>query len=78
MRRGGALVAAIPLGETFDTIAAWRLRNAQENAPPDSLLVARAPDDRAMVYIRQLGLRDTAGVWKAEQFDGEVLLRGER
>jgi hypothetical protein len=78
VRRGAALVAAIALGPTFDSVAAWRLRNAQENAPPDSLLVARAPDGRAMVYIRHLGLRDTAGTWKAEQFDGEVLLRGER
>ncbi len=78
VRRGGALVAGIPLGEAIDTIAAWRLRNAQENAPPDSLLVARAPDGRATVYIRHLGLRDTAGTWKVEQFEGEVLLRGEQ
>ncbi len=77
VRRGGALVAAIPLGETIDSIAAWRLRNAQENAPPDSLLVARAPDGRAMVHIRQAGLRDSLGVWRAEQFDGEVLVKGE-
>jgi hypothetical protein len=78
VRRGGTLVAGIPLGPTFDSVAAWRLRHAQDKAPPDSLLVARAPDGRATVYIRHLGLRDTAGTWKAEQFEGEVLLKGER
>ena len=44
-------------------------------SPPDSLLVARAPDSSAVLYIRQVGLRDSAGVWRAEQLDGEVLVR---
>jgi hypothetical protein len=78
VRRGGVLVVGIPLGATIDTLAAWRLRNSQGNAPPDSLLIARTPDGTAMVYIRQVGLRDTAGVWRAEQFEGEVLVKGKR
>jgi hypothetical protein len=31
-----------------------------------------------MVYIRQVGLRDSAGVWRAEQFDGVVLVKREQ
>lgn len=77
VRRGGALVAGVPLGAAIDTIAAWRLRGTQGN-PPDALLEARAPDGTAMVYIRQVGLRDSAGVWRAEQFDGVVLVKREQ
>jgi hypothetical protein len=75
VRRGGALVSEIRLGATIDTLVAWRLRTPQGDAAPDSLLVARAPDGSAVVYIRQMGLRDSAGVWRAEQLTGEVLLR---
>jgi hypothetical protein len=75
VRRGGALVSEIGLGAIIDTIVAWRLRTPQGNAPPDSLLVARAPDGSAVFYIRQVGLRDSVGVWRVEQLDGTVLVR---
>ena len=52
----------------------WRLRTPQGN-PPDSLLRVLAPDGGAMVHIRQLGIRDSAGSWRAQQFEGEVLVK---
>ena len=75
VRRGGAVVAEIGLAAMIDTLVAWRFRTPQADAPPDSLLVARAPDSSAVLYIRQVGLRDSAGVWRAEQLVGEVLVR---
>ena len=75
VRRGGALMLEIELGAIIDTLVAWRLRTPQADAPPDSLLVARAADGSAMLYIRQVGLRDSSGVWHAEQLIGEVVVR---
>ncbi len=74
VRRGGAMVTAVPLGAALDSLAAWRLRTPQGN-PPDSLLRVLAPDGGAMVHIRQLGIRDSAGSWRAQQFEGEVLVK---
>ena len=75
VRRGGTLFATVPLGAALDSLAAWRLRTPQGN-PPDSMLRVPAPDGAAMVQFRQLGMRDSAGTWRAQQLEGEVLVRG--
>jgi hypothetical protein len=75
VRRGNLLLSTIGLNEAIDSLAAWRLRTPSGSPPPDSLLSVRAPDGSARLYIRQIGVRDSAGTWRAEQLDGEVLLR---
>jgi hypothetical protein len=75
VRQGGALVSEIGFATLIDTLVAWRLRTPEGEAAPDSLLVARSPDGSSVVYIRHVGLRESDGVWRAEQFDGVVLVR---
>jgi hypothetical protein len=75
VRRGGVVVSEIRLDAVIDTLVAWRLRTPEGAPAPDSLLVARAPDGSVLVYIRLIGLRESDGVWRAEQLDGEVVVR---
>ena len=75
VRRGGELVVSLALDRMIDEMAAWQLRNAQGTAPPDSLFTITTPDGSAVVRLRQAGLRDSAGLWRAEQVNGEVLFR---
>ena len=75
VRRGGELIASIQLDRMIDSMAAWQLRNVQGTAPPDSLFNAATPDGSAVVRLRQAGLRDSSGVWHAEQVNGEILIR---
>jgi hypothetical protein len=75
VRRGTILLSAISLSDAMESLAAWRLRTPS-GPPPDSLLSVLAADSSAKLRIRQIGLRDSSGVWRAEQLDGDVLLRG--
>jgi hypothetical protein len=75
VRRGGELIATVQLDRLIDTLAAWQLRNLKGNELPDSLFSTSTPDGAAVVRLRQLTLRDSAGVWHAEQVNGEVLVR---
>jgi hypothetical protein len=75
VRRGGELVVSLSIDRMIDEMAAWQLRNVQGTPPPDSLFTTTAPDGSAVVRLRQAGLRDSAGVWRAEQVNGEVLLK---
>jgi hypothetical protein len=74
VRRGGTLLSAIALSEAIDSLAAWKLR-WPSGPTPDSLLDVPAADGSAKLAIRQIGLRDSSGVWRAEQLDGDVLIR---
>jgi hypothetical protein len=75
VHRGGALISEIELGGIIAQLVDWRFRTPQADVPPESLLVARAADSSAMLYIRLVGLRDSSGVWHAEQLIGEVVVR---
>ena len=75
VRRGGQVVTEIGLGAVIDMLADWRLRTPHADVPPDSLLVARAADGSAVLYMRLVGLRDSAGIWHVEHIDGEVVVR---
>ena len=75
VRRGGELIATVQLDRMIDNLVEWQLRNAQGMPAPDSLLSGGTPDGTALLRLRQAGLRDSAGVWRLEQVNGEVLVR---
>ena len=77
LRRGGTLLLRVELGELFDSLAAWWLGSPPEQRVPEARLAqpAEGAGVAALVWIHRVGLRDSAGVWRASSFDGEALIR---
>ncbi len=77
VRRGGPVLVEVDLGPTIDSLAAWRLRGDPTRATPDSLLeaIGEGPAAAVLVRLRHAALRDSAGVWRAYELQGDVLVR---